>query len=429
MADPFANVPEHEWDALREAQRRERAKRPQLQHEDHYVNGVAPEPPPIEAYAEATSVRIAATRYAWRPAHEIPPREFLYGRHYIRKYVGCTIAPGGIGKSVLIIAEALAMVTGRELLGRRAPDPLSVWLWNGEDPREEMERRIAAVCQRHRLEAVDLGDRLYLDSGRDMPICIARQQHGDIIIAEPVIDAVERTIRENNIDVVVLDPFVSTHMVGENDNGAIDRVVKQWAYIADACNVAVELVHHTRKPSSGTSGEITVDDGRGAGALIGAVRSARVLNRMTKEEAEAAGVENHRLYFRVDNGKANLAPPSDDATWCYLENVNLPNGDAVGIVVPWAWPDPFSEVSAEDARAVQKAIAEGDWREDQRAKNWAGNAVAQVLGLDLSEKSAKASVRGMLKTWIKNGALKAVSGRDAKRRSRTFIEVGQWLGP
>jgi hypothetical protein len=32
----------------------------------------------------------------------IPRREWLYGRHYIRKYLSTTIAPGGVGKSALL---------------------------------------------------------------------------------------------------------------------------------------------------------------------------------------------------------------------------------------------------------------------------------------------------------------------------------------
>ena len=71
-------------------------------------------------------------------------------------------------------------------------------------------------------------------------------------------------------------------------NGAIDAVAKTWAGVADATQSAVELIHHTRKQGAGQQAEYTVDDARGAVALIGAVRSARVLNG--KEEAERAGI-------------------------------------------------------------------------------------------------------------------------------------------
>ena len=83
--------------------------------------------------------------YVFRPAAEIPPREWLYGRHYIRHFVSTTIAPGGVGKSALAITEALAMATGRPLLGVQPLKRLRVAYWNGEDPLEETERRVVAA--------------------------------------------------------------------------------------------------------------------------------------------------------------------------------------------------------------------------------------------------------------------------------------------
>ena len=107
---------------------------------------------------------------------------------------------------------------------------------------------------------------------------------------------------------------------------------------------------------------------------------------MTEDEAARAGVENRRFYFRVENGKANLAPPpADAAEWYRLESVDLGNdsdgmpGDSVGVVTRWAWPDAFDGVSVSDLRKVQAAIAAGRWRENAQAKDWAGYAVASVL--------------------------------------------------
>ena len=61
--------------------------------------------------------------------------------------------------------------------------------------------------------------------------------------AEPVVHRLIEEIRRNQIDVVIVDPFVSTHAVSENDNPAIDRVAKTWARIAHETNCAIELVH------------------------------------------------------------------------------------------------------------------------------------------------------------------------------------------
>ena len=100
---------------------------------------------------------ISATPFVWRDPASIPPRAWLYGRHYIRQFLTCTIASGGIGKTSLAIGETLAMASGRPLLGIQPAERCRVWLWNGEDPRDELDRRIIAAMQHHNLTAADIG--------------------------------------------------------------------------------------------------------------------------------------------------------------------------------------------------------------------------------------------------------------------------------
>ena len=249
---------------------------------------------------------LAPKTFVLRDTTLIEPRQWLYARHYVRKFVSTTFAPGGVGKSSLSLVECIAMASGRDLLGYELKEPLKVWYWNGEDPYDELERRIAAICKHYGISDDDLGGRLFVDSGRDIEIKIAVHEHKNFKIAAPVRDGVIKALKDNQIDVMVLDPFVSTHSVTENDNNAIDAVAKTWAAVADAANVAVELSHHTRK----TNGEaITVEDGRGASSLLAAARVARVLNRMTQSEADAVDVDKPFAYFRTDSGKSNMAPP------------------------------------------------------------------------------------------------------------------------
>ena len=127
---------------------------------------------------------IVATPYTWTEPEKIPPREFLYGRRLIRKYATATIAPGGVGKTALEVAEVLSMVSGRPLLSVRTSQ-LRVWLWSLEDPREEMVRRIQATAKHYGLTQEDIGDRLFLDSGREQPLVIADMQRMEWSSAAP----------------------------------------------------------------------------------------------------------------------------------------------------------------------------------------------------------------------------------------------------
>jgi hypothetical protein len=374
------------------------------------------------------AVSIEPAPFAWVDPRTIPPREWLYGRHLIRKFLSVTVAPGGVGKSALIIVESLAMASGRDLLGVRSAGRLKVWLWNGEDPLEELQRRVAAAALHYELDRSELEGRLFLNSGRDTPLVIATEKHDGVQIAVPVVEALKKAIRRYEIDVLVIDPFVSSHAISENDNMRINAVKNAYMEVAqEGC--AIELVHHARKLAGA---EMTVEHSRGAVALIDGSRSARVLNPMSKSEGEAAGIENHRFYFRVSNGKASMSPPLDKSDWFRHASIDLNNGplgtggDSVGVVTKWTWPDPFEGIGPRDLKAAQNEVAKGRWRENVQAKDWVGIAIARAMKLDPTDSAAKTRIKQLLKTWIANGMFVVVQGKDNKGNDRPFVEVGEW---
>ncbi len=305
------------------------------------------------------STGIVAQSYVWMDMTKIPKRDILYGRHLYRSFLSATVSPGGLGKSSLVMAEALAMVTGRDLLGEQSKRPVSVWYWNGEDPMDELQRRFAAATKHYGIKEEDLGGRLFVGSGRDTEVIIAREDRGGVQINTLVVDQLIQQVKANKIDVIIIDPFVASHSVSENDNTKIELVVKQWMRVAEEGGCAVELVHHTRKPYMGAV-ETTVDDARGAGALLAKARTARVLNGMSKTEAEELGIEpdDRFQYFRVDNGKSNMERRTAASKWRQMKSVTLNNGkinaegDSVGVATPWALPSAFNGVTAEQLDRV-----------------------------------------------------------------------------
>ena len=394
----------------------------------HARNSAAEQRETREAQAEAAQAQKVALEpkpFVLGDASKIPPRQWVYGRHYIRKFLSVTVAPGGTGKTAITLAEAVAMATGRSIMGVESPKR-RVWVWNLEDPLEELQRRIAGIAQHHNITQDDLGDRLLVNSGRDEPLIIAEQAGGANVLT-PAADALTNHIKAMGVDVVIVDPFVSSHHLSENDNKAIDMVVKRWAQVANDANCSIELVHHVRKGNG--MQEATVSDARGASALVDAARHVRRLQRMTAEEARNAGIDEDQFwrYSREGDSKDNLAPPTADSTWRQMVSVELPNGDSVGVSEPWAWPDAFSDVTRSDLESVQRRVASGEWRENPRAKDWVGIAVAEALNLDASDSYNKAKIRQLLKIWIENGALRVVEQPDKHRKMRAFICVGQWM--
>lgn len=362
------------------------------------------------------------TAFVWRDPSTIAPRPWLYGRHLIRKQVSVTVAPGGVGKSSLTICEALAMASGRELLGDWTASDLKVWIYNLEDTRDELDRRIIAAMQHHSVAPDEINGRLYVDTGRERTLSTAIQTRDGIQIIKPEMEALAKEIAEREIDVLVIDPFVSSHQVSENDNGAIDLVAKEWARLADHCNCAIELVHHTRK----TNGEeATTESARGATALLGAARSGRVLNKMSDDlKAEAGVQEDTATYFAITRDKANLAPVGK-REWRRMASVHLSNGDSVGVAEVWEWPDTFDGVTAKELLSVQNAIEGKHPRySDQAGDDWAGRIVADVLGMDTT--SDRKRLKRIIETWLKSGALVKVKVRGEDRKERPCLEVGEW---
>lgn len=374
---------------------------------------------------------IRPTQFHWRSPSDISPREWLYGHHLIRRYVSATIAPGGVGKSTLTITDAVAIASGRPLLGIKPHAAMTVWLWNGEDPRDEIERRLIAACLHHAIDPADIAGRLFIDSGRDLPIRIGTTGQNGAQIAMPVIEALIAAIRDRHIDVLVVDPFVSVHGLPENDNGAMDAAVKAFALVADRTGCAIDLVHHSRKLNGA---DADIDAARGGSAIAGAVRAARVLNAMSKEAAEALGIAegDRRSFVRVDDAKGNLAPPAS-ARWFRLTSEPLGNGtvdrpqDFVAVAEAWTPPDTMDGIGLADLQAVQKAIDQQAFRESPQANEWVGHAIGRALGLNSAANPDKQKIKGALKVWIASGALvvdvtyDARTGRDVK-----IVNVGKW---
>jgi hypothetical protein len=351
--------------------------------------------------------------YVARPFAEIPPRRWLHAGHYIRQQVVMTVGPGGYGKTSLIICNGIEMAIRQGLLGTAPTEgPLRVGYWNAEDPEDEIERRIAAVCIRHEIDQAALQGQLFLGSkisgGRRIAML---DRNGNVSFDDKLLTEVTKFVRDAEIDCVIFDPLIAFHRVPESDNGAMEQVVKAFEEIAASCNCCIELSQHTRKSSSlGAQGELTADDSRGASSAVNAARSVRVLNRMTGDEAKLPKIapEERRHYLRVSRDKTNLAPPGK-ANWIHLVPVQLPNanathpGDNVQAAEAWDYPQPFDNVSADDMRWLRSKVAGGTYRKDPRSDEWVGKPLADRLGLDPDEDRQR--LQAILTAWFKNGVL------------------------
>jgi hypothetical protein len=390
--------------------------------------------PPAPA-PEFKAKGITATPFKWRDAASFPLRDWLYGKLLIRKFISMTVAPGGVGKSSLAAAEALAQVTERNLLGDKPSKLLRVWIWNLEDPLEETERKIQTAALHYGISEADIGDRLFVDSGRQQKLVIARMAGREgAMIVRPVVEELVAEIKRRGVDIVVVDPFVSCHELPENDNTAQDMIVKEWGAVAERGNCAVHLLDHTRKAPSGT--EVETESSRGAKAKTDAARVVRVINRMTDAAGKSYGIADPWQYFNTFHDKSNMAPPVNHRPWFHLESVSMGNGGAmagvgaaqtagesVGVVVQWTPPSARDVVTSENFRKAAKILGNKLWRADIRATNWWGSIVAPVLEIDDPKKRGLAQLNALVKAWINAGVAQEIEDFDEHRKLRKYIQI------
>ena len=371
-------------------------------------NGKEPPTTPAEAHA---------TIYLLPDPALIPKRAWLYGTHYMRGAVTATVAPGGFGKTTLALYEAMKMAT----------NGVRVWYISGEDDHDEIDRRIAAYCKvEGNVTDLTLGGNLFVDDKISFPFKVARTGGSGVQFDAARLLAFENAIERDRIDAVILDPFISFHLLSENDTSAMDGLIKRLGEICLRRMCSLELSHHVRKPSFGQS-EITVYDARGAGAIVNAVRSCRVLNQMSSIEAEQAEItpEQRTSYIRIDSGKRNMAPP-EKAKWCKLVSVQIANGDNVQGLEPFVFKP--RATTDEDVEWIKIILRERPYRADSRSEDWLGHKLAAHFGRDISKGNTLMKgniiwINGVLKRWEAEGHIEKVKAEDEERHQRMFFTL------
>lgn len=341
-------------------------------------------------------------------------------------------APGGTGKTSLITTTILACASGRNLLGEQPHKQLRVAFLGLEETSEEMERRFSAAMIRYGITPDEIGERvLYLD-GREYAFKVAEMDERGQVQMTGDMQQLIGDLMMCRIDVLVADPLALTHSAQENDNTAMAAVMSYFAGAAALCDIAVMLIHHTRKGA--IAGD--VDAIRGAGALVNHARIAIGLAPMSEPEREEMNIpkEDARSLVRIDDLKFNYSARSADARWIRLESVSLgnatedyPDGDFVQVPVNWTPPAPTVVTTALANRILdelEKGAPEGErYTMSRKGERQAFELARDILrgdGLDISDRA----IMQLIKSWERNNVI-YVNDYDSmsarKRRKGIFV--------
>jgi bifunctional DNA primase/polymerase-like protein/AAA domain-containing protein/primase-like protein len=373
---------------------------------------------------------------------EIPRRQFVLNKHYIRNYVTASVGAGGSAKTTHCMTEAISMTVGRDVTtGVKMPEgPQTVWYVNAEETQDELDARAAAICKRYEVTKQELGGRLLLHSVRKDPLRVAYlNAKGIAEVNEETVAFIKRFLKQRKVSVFIFDPLVSFHSVRENMNEDMDVVIKvALGGAAESANAAGHVVHHTGKPKPGQT-ELTADSSRGASAIIYAARDTRVFNFMSKEAAaKKYGIpeDERRRYIAYYSDMARMGPSGGKPTWLRIVLVLLANGDEVAVVERWKPADTFEGITTEDMRKAVELAGSGKYRANVQAKEWFGYALAPLLNMSVYYRDKERTdareldkLKSIIKTWIDNKVLKEVDGETPHREPCKYIVPGDYEPP
>jgi hypothetical protein len=161
---------------------------------------------------------------------------------------------------------------------------------------------------------------------------------------------------------------------------------------------------------------------------------------MAEKEASDLALQEHdrARYFRVDKAKGNYSP-AVKAMWRQFINVELPNGDDVGVVAPWnypgqgeATPERQEQERASDfvfLQLVDRFTLEGRIVSERSGRNYAPALFAEEAEAKVA-KLNRVTLKASMLRLFKIGKIKAVDevlrwkSPAQNRSSLTWWEIG-----
>lgn len=369
------------------------------------------------AYAKPEAARtkrapLQRVRLSAIPVASIPPRPWAYGSFLLFGQAACLAAIDGGGKGAIAVGIALSMITGRPLLGEKVWRTGTVAIVTYEDDQNEWQRRIAAACQHHELDYPDVLDRVEFLVRPRARIAFAGMEDGQPVFPDG--DDIIASLKAMGAVLLIVDPLNHAHGFEDgNNNATMARVAAEMNRVADEAGVALLVLHHLRKGSTGQP-----DDMMGATSIRATFRSSLVLARMMPVEAEKMMIPDPWRYIRIAGTKENYTPPPEKSSWFKLIGVPLgnatneyPDGDDIGVATIWQPRPMFEGMDASQLAAVFEALRQTHHSPSRQAKNWAGKVLTE-LGGRTPQEAAK-----IVAAWIGTGVLIESEKRDSKNRN------------
>ncbi|MGC1401760.1 MAG: bifunctional DNA primase/polymerase [Thermodesulfobacteriota bacterium] len=144
-------------------------------------------------------------------------------------------AEGGAGKSILSLEWAVRLAKGMNIFDFEVPKERRVLIIQKENPMSQVRYRLEKICYGLKVSSVP---NLFL---------VEKTFKADVLQERDRRKLIER-IEKVRAEVVILDPLISYHSAGENDNVKMRAVLDSLTDIAVQTGAAWIIIHHFGKP-------------------------------------------------------------------------------------------------------------------------------------------------------------------------------------
>lgn len=166
---------------------------------------------------------------------KIPPRELLLAPWLPRQGLAMVYAPRGVGKTHFALEVAVALATGGEFLGWKAPKAVKVLYIDGEMPSADLQTRLKQIQKR-------TGS----IPGDNLRIMTPDEQSGAMPdLSDPC--SLARLKHFTDVDLVVVDNISTLCRTGNENEAESWRITEGWALRLRAEGKSVLFVHHSGK--------------------------------------------------------------------------------------------------------------------------------------------------------------------------------------
>jgi len=212
------------------------------------------------------------------------PSPFCIVDNWFYEDVGVFIAPGGTGKTTLVLFEAIHIVLGLELFGYEVVNSGPVIILTAEDSREMLVARLRMIAMQMGLTEVQMRtirQNIIIDdlSGKGFKLTEVVR---DVVMPSKNVDRFIAAAKAISPAILFIDPAVSFGVGESRINDAEQGLIEAARRIRNELSCAVIYVHHTGKEAARSKSRDQYA-GRGGSAFADGARMVHVLQNVPPE--------------------------------------------------------------------------------------------------------------------------------------------------